>query len=40
MSRFELLYVHRVVDRYGEVRFYFRRKGYSRCRLPGEPLSP
>jgi integrase len=40
MTGFELPYVQRVVDRFGKVRFYFRRDGYARCRLPGEPLGP
>ena len=40
MSRFKLPWVQPVRDRFGKVRFYFRRDGYPRCRLPGEPLSP
>jgi len=40
MTRIELPFVHRFVDRHGHVRHYFRRPGYPRCTLPGLPGSP
>jgi integrase len=33
-------YVHGYVDRHGRPRFYFRRAGFKRVRLPGLPWSP
>jgi integrase len=33
-------YVHGFVDRHGKPRFYFRRAGFKKVRLPGLPWSP
>jgi integrase len=33
-------YVHGFIDRHGKPRFYFRRSGFARVRLPGLPWSP
>ncbi len=33
-------FVHKNPNRHGKPRYYFRRKGYHRTRLPGEPGSP
>jgi len=39
MTRIELAYVHRFTDRHGHLRYYFRRPGHPRARLPGLPGS-
>lgn len=39
MTRIALRYVVQDVDRHGNVRFYFRRSGQSKVRLPGLPGS-
>jgi integrase len=39
MVRIKLKYVVEDVDRHGNIRFYFRRKGQSKIRLPGLPGS-
>jgi integrase len=33
-------FVHRFIDRHGKPRFYFRRAGHKKVRLPGLPWSP
>ena len=33
-------YTQAFTDRHGRPRFYFRRKGFARIRLPGLPWSP
>ena len=33
-------YVHGFIDRHGKARFYFRRRGFKKVRLPGLPWSP
>ncbi|WP_156453462.1 tyrosine-type recombinase/integrase [Methylobacterium sp. CCH5-D2] len=40
MSRIRLAYVDHFTDRHGHVRYYFRRPGGKRTRLPGAPGSP
>ena len=37
MANLRLRYVIEDVDRYGNVRVYFRRKGQAKIRLPGLP---
>jgi hypothetical protein len=39
ITRFKLDYVQVFVDRHGRVRHYFRRHGYPRVALPGQPGS-
>src|SRR5262245_61728642 len=33
-------FTHRFIDRHGKPRFYFRRAGHKKVRLPGLPWSP
>jgi hypothetical protein len=33
-------FVHGFIDRHGKPRFYFRRAGHKKVRLPGLPWSP
>ena len=40
MTRPNLKFIHRFVDRHGHERHYFRRTGFRRVRLPGLPFSP
>lgn len=40
MAKVDLPYVQRFEDRHGKVRHYFRRPGYRRVALPGDPWSP
>jgi integrase len=40
MTSLPLRYVQRIRDRHGAIRHYFRRPGYPRVTLPGEPGSP
>ena len=40
MAKVDLRYVQRFEDRHGKVRHYFRRPGYKRTALPGEPQDP
>jgi integrase len=39
MARIKLEHVNAIVDRYGRVRYYFRRRGFKNVRLPGSPGS-
>jgi site-specific recombinase XerD len=40
MTRIKLDFVQAFVDRHGKPRWYFRRRGFKRIRLPGAPGSP
>lgn len=40
MVEVELRWVHAKRNRHGKWRYYYRRQGYPRIRLPGEPGSP
>jgi integrase len=39
MARIRLKHVNAIRDRYGNIRFYFRRRGFKSVRLPGLPGS-
>jgi integrase len=39
MARIKLEHVNGIKDRYGKVRYYFRRRGFKNMRLPGIPGS-
>jgi integrase len=39
MARIRLKHVNAITDRYGGVRYYFRRRGFKNVRLPGLPGS-
>lgn len=39
MAKVDLPYVQRFTDRHGKVRHYFRKPGYKRLALPGDPWS-
>ena len=39
MTRIKLEHVNAIRDRYGKVRYYFRRRGFKNVRLPDRPGS-
>lgn len=39
MAKIELPYIQAFKDRHGKVRYYYRRKGFARAKLPGLPGS-
>lgn len=40
MAKIDVPYIQAIVDRHGRRRYYYRRKGFARVTLPGQPGSP